>query len=353
MDNSLTFIVPAYNVQDYVGTCLRSILEQTVIGIKIVIVNDGSTDEFTGKICEEFANSNPDNVKYIYQENRGLGAARNTGLQYADTEWVTFLDSDDWIGHQFYEVFLETLERYKGEIFDMIFTLPTIYDSVSGNYKDWNDKELFHELFGDSDGNLYPYLDPRIYNLEVSSCRKIYRMNFLRENKFVFPEGVKWEDVFPHYYLLSKAKKCLGISKIGFYYRINTGNQITSSTGKGRLDIIKVFTQLFGYLIQENLSDGVKISAVETLIKFSKWSINESNREVRKELVQKLHVLFRAIPQKYFKLFFKNNRSRRYKIFVAIIKSRLLYPMLYDYYFADCMQKKLRNISRILRVRRR
>ena len=77
--------------------CLNSLWMQTVHNHKVIIVDDGSKDKYTSQICKSYAQKHPEMFTYIYQENKGLGAARNTGLKLVDTEYVGFLDSDDWL----------------------------------------------------------------------------------------------------------------------------------------------------------------------------------------------------------------------------------------------------------------
>jgi glycosyltransferase involved in cell wall biosynthesis len=92
----ITFVVPAYNTQHTISRTIDSILGQTDDRYRIIIVNDGSTDN-TEKICEEYAKKYPQKINYVYQENRGLGGARNHGIQLTDTRYISFLDSDDWL----------------------------------------------------------------------------------------------------------------------------------------------------------------------------------------------------------------------------------------------------------------
>ena len=90
MDALLTIIVPAYNMEKTIADCLKSLIFQTERNHKIVLVNDGSTD-CTEKICLEFHEHYKDLITYVYQENQGLGGARNTGMQYVRTPFFVFL----------------------------------------------------------------------------------------------------------------------------------------------------------------------------------------------------------------------------------------------------------------------
>ena len=93
----VSIIIPVYNTGPYLAQCLQSVKEQTFRDIEIVIVNDGSTDN-SHIIVNQFVKENPElTIQYIMQENRGISAARNTGIDAAHGDWLMFLDSDDFI----------------------------------------------------------------------------------------------------------------------------------------------------------------------------------------------------------------------------------------------------------------
>lgn len=91
----ISIIVPVYNVQEYLGVCLDSILAQTYLNFELILVNDGSTDNSI-YICQEYAKRD-DRITVISQKNSGVSAARNSGLKIAKGNWIAFVDSDDWI----------------------------------------------------------------------------------------------------------------------------------------------------------------------------------------------------------------------------------------------------------------
>lgn len=108
MDDMVSIIVPVYNVSEYVGKCLDSLLRQTYQNIEIIVVDDGSTDD-SGEICNQYAVEYPDKIKVIHTENHGLSAARNVGLKAANGEYIAFVDSDDWVEPEMIEVLLRNL----------------------------------------------------------------------------------------------------------------------------------------------------------------------------------------------------------------------------------------------------
>ena len=101
----LSVIVPVYNVENYLSRCVDSILSQSGVTLEVLLVDDGSTDA-SGKICDSYA-ARDDRVKVIHKENGGLSSARNTGLDRASGDYVTFVDSDDYLEPEAYGPMLD------------------------------------------------------------------------------------------------------------------------------------------------------------------------------------------------------------------------------------------------------
>ena len=102
LNSLISVIVPVYNVAEYLPRCLDSILAQTHTNIEVIAVNDGSTDD-SGSICDKYAEIDS-RVKVIHQQNGGVSAARNAGLNAACGAWIAFVDADDWIEPDMYEL---------------------------------------------------------------------------------------------------------------------------------------------------------------------------------------------------------------------------------------------------------
>ena len=110
----ISVIVPVYNVEKYLRKCLDSILNQTYQNFEVILVNDGSTDD-SGKICNEYALRNPV-IKAFHKKNGGLSEARNYGVVYAKGEYVTFIDSDDYIDYHYLERMKKALNLSNADI---------------------------------------------------------------------------------------------------------------------------------------------------------------------------------------------------------------------------------------------
>ena len=98
----ISIVLPVYNVIDYLDECIKSILRQSNINFELIVVDDGSTDG-SQILCDRYSESDS-RIKVIHQKNAGLSAARNTGLNHAKGKYITFIDSDDFVGEKYIEV---------------------------------------------------------------------------------------------------------------------------------------------------------------------------------------------------------------------------------------------------------
>lgn len=109
----VSIIIPAYNVERYLEKCLDSLLKQTLQDIEIIVIDDGSTDS-TYKIMQDFAKKD-ERVKIITQTNQKQGAARNRGMEIATGEYISFVDSDDWVDGNYFEKMYEAAKKYDAD----------------------------------------------------------------------------------------------------------------------------------------------------------------------------------------------------------------------------------------------
>ena len=110
---AISIIVPVYNAEKYLRRCIDSILSQSLTDFELILIDDGSTDR-SPLICDEYATRDK-RIRLIHKKNDGVSAARNDGIDIAQGEFITFVDSDDWVD----EVYLYTLLQYKQ--YDIVF----------------------------------------------------------------------------------------------------------------------------------------------------------------------------------------------------------------------------------------
>ena len=346
----LTVIIPVYNVEDYLEQCLDSLLNQTDTNFFVNIVNDGSTDS-SGAIARRYAAKHPEMFFYFEQENKGQGSARNYGLKETKTEYVTFLDSDDWW-------MPKTMEKISKAITagaaapDLVFTCPMVYDMVTGRFSEWRDNEEVRGIFNKFGDVLSPRKVPSLYKSEASICRIVIKMEILKKNGFRFPEGIKWEDVYPHFVFLNWSRKCVLVSDAGFVYRVNTSGQTTLISDSKRLDIVPAFSQIYKYAYDHGWTRMEKAYIFSTMMEFIYWFINVTNSEVYPELVRAIHKFSKTVPNECFRTYCKKiPHERKMEFLWLFIKSDLLYRIVMSHDGYQVLRRTFLRIKK--RIRRK
>ena len=104
MLETISIIIPIYDVESYLRKCLDSIIEQSFPYFELLLINDGSTDA-SAQICQEYVEKD-DRIRYFEKENGGVSSARNFGIKHSRGEYITFIDSDDWVEPNYLEIFI-------------------------------------------------------------------------------------------------------------------------------------------------------------------------------------------------------------------------------------------------------
>lgn len=114
INKKISVIVPVFKAEKYICKCVNSILKQTYCNLEVILVDDGSPDN-SGKICDEYAEMD-NRVRVIHQVNSGVAVARNTGLDIAQGDYVTFVDSDDYLDLEMYQAMMDIVEKYECDV---------------------------------------------------------------------------------------------------------------------------------------------------------------------------------------------------------------------------------------------
>ena len=183
----ISVIVPAYNIEKYIGDCLDSLLAQTYRDLEILIVDDGSTDS-TGDLAEEYAKKD-DRIRVIHQENRGLSGARNAALPLTKGEWIGFVDGDDRIEKDMYESMIGEAFREDADI--ALCAYRAVYDGKN----DPGDSGFSGKIFVlDREEALDAFVcDNRSFHIYYSVWSKLFKKEKIRD--LSFPEGRNSEDI--------------------------------------------------------------------------------------------------------------------------------------------------------------
>jgi len=233
MKKKVSIIVPVYNTQKYLKKCLTSLVNQTLKDIEIIIINDGSKDN-SEKIIKEYMEKYPDLIKYYKNENHGISYTRNFGISKANSEYITFLDSDDWMDEN---ALFKMYNKAKNEKLDVV---------VSDYYKFYDGTENRDEKhiisFSPTSIKKNPNL---IYEINQSPWGKLFDKK-LFDNKYRFPLNCKYEDLGYIPILLCEAAKIGKIDDCLIYYRIRNKSETTTVDSK-TFDIFKILNILNEY----------------------------------------------------------------------------------------------------------
>lgn len=224
-DRVLTVIIPVYNAEKTIEDTLNSILSQSRDDFNILIIDDGSRD-YSQDIINKLAR-NDDRIFYLYQENSGVSAARNTGIRNSKTKYISFLDADDLYEEKFVEKMLDKIEEDSSKV------------CTCGFYKESpKSKVKAHSEFREDDF-LYDY---------IMGINKIHTSNFvidrkfLLENEIFFNEKSSWgEDVEFFTKLLSKVDSCSVVKEYLTTYKIGFLDFTLSSFDLEKLNLDKEF----------------------------------------------------------------------------------------------------------------
>ncbi|VNA10766.1 glycosyl transferase family protein [Streptococcus pneumoniae] len=227
----VSVIIPVYNVEKYLRRCLDSVVNQIYKDIEVILVNDGSPDN-SKEICEEYV-AKYSNIQLINQKNAGLGAARNTGLQYITGNAVTFVDSDDWLELDAIEYYVASMKKSDADIVVTQMIRKKEYFSNEGTNgttikEEVLNQEQFAKKYFKIDGN----------NIEYYACAKLYKREIAREVKY--PVGLFAEDVPAAFGYIIRSQKIFYSTKVTYNYFFND-NSLTAKFTDKDFDLEKIW----------------------------------------------------------------------------------------------------------------
>lgn len=236
MTPKISVIIPVYNAEKYLDQCIQSVLNQSFTDFELLLINDGSKDR-SGEICDTYAKKDQ-RIKVFHQENKGVSAARNVGLEHAKGEWITFVDSDDIIINSYLESFISNIGDN-----DVLFQ--GIKKKLSKD-KMIKQRAIDLEIPIDNNKSLLKVID----NLELIYCGYsfaiMFKTSIIKSNNILFDEDVKKAEdlIFVLQYLLN-IKNFKSISNANYEYDFS----ITDSLSK-RIESEKSYLKLIRYINQ-------------------------------------------------------------------------------------------------------
>ncbi|MEG0663744.1 MAG: glycosyltransferase family 2 protein [Clostridia bacterium] len=225
--DKISVIVPVYNVEKYLNRCVESIIKQTYKNLEIILIDDGSPDN-CGQLCEQFKTQD-NRIKVYHKKNEGLGLTRNLGLKEATGNYITFVDSDDWIGPQHIENMYLALCNNSA---DLCIGGHTRVDQ-NGNQvvckvkltkEIYLSNEIENEILLPLIGPDAEY--PNDIAIESSCCMNMYKINVIKENniEFISERYAVAEDLYYNIDFLHYASKVVTITDSSYFYFENLGS---------------------------------------------------------------------------------------------------------------------------------
>ena len=204
----ISVIVPIYKVEKYIHRCIDSIINQTYKNLEIILVDDGSPDSCP-RICDEYAKKDK-RIKVIHKENGGLSDARNKGVDIATGDYIAFVDSDDYIHPNMYEVLIYELEKNNSDIalckYKIVYEKSKITTEIDGKFEVYslNNLQALDSMYG-KDGVDF-----------IVAWNKLYKKDLF--NKIRYPVGKIHEDEYTTYKLLFASKNVIYIEYELYYF---------------------------------------------------------------------------------------------------------------------------------------
>lgn len=231
MNPKISIIVPVYKVEKYLYKCIDSILAQTLTDFELILIDDGSPDN-CGRICDEYSKRDS-RVIVIHKENGGLASARNAGLDIAQGDYIGFVDSDDWI---------------ESDMYELLYNLCTENDCDISNissiiyFKDRIQKNGSYPLVVHSRPEaMKAMLMGELYDEVVWT--KLIKRTLLEDIRF--PEGIVYEDTAFTYKVIHKSKKVCSIGAPKYHY-IKREESIMDQAKKSiRIDAVLIYDEMF------------------------------------------------------------------------------------------------------------
>lgn len=230
----VSVIVPVYNTERYLRRCLDSLINQTLEGLEIILVNDGSTDS-SGQIMKEYEMEYQDRVKVYIKENGGQATARNLGIQKSTGKYISFTDSDDYVDVKMYETMYQAAEQNQCDLVECSYHYLSEEGKRTKEYR--------------TRGDIRQYKNQRdmFINPQVSPCNKLYRREVMMHTEVDFPEGFIYEDTGFYIKTIPYINKEHYVNENLYYYFLRSSSTMNSNKSCKVGDIFPVLVNVLDY----------------------------------------------------------------------------------------------------------
>lgn len=286
--NTISVIVPCYNVAPYLERCINSVVNQTYHNLDIILVDDGSTDD-TGRVCDRLAQTD-NRIRVVHKENGGLSDARNAGIDVAQGDFLSFVDGDDYLELDAYEVMV--LEMQSPNV--SLVSAGIIAEDVDGKINAimskekiiLNREEAFINLLG------------AVRTIGQSSCNKLFRKSLFENLRY--KNGIINEDMEILPKILDRCQQVILLNKPIYHYIKRAGSITVSEFSNWKYEGVRIATdtRIFCQKKHPQLVPYAYYYEMDSFFKMFMEVVNSSNR---REFCKQEHVLRTKVVKTYFK----------------------------------------------------
>ncbi|WP_444240113.1 glycosyltransferase family 2 protein [Eshraghiella crossota] len=282
-------IITTHNTEKYLFKCIDSIINQTLPDIEIIIVDDASTDN-TPKIAENLA-LQYDNILFLpLSISCGPGGARNKALLQATGEYISFIDSDDWVDLNYLEMMYNKAKQLNADIVTCSLMREYDYNISSPLYKCKYDQD--YVLSGETAFRIMT----NEYNYGIkflpSALNKIYKKTFLTDNSLKFPENIYFEDQPFSYSCTLAANKVICIPNVVYHHYKRSGSIVQSFSQKNIDDMMTAYQMIKDYLYKNNIYEKFRFNYYSSLQHFYNLIVRQIFEFVTDENTKKTYLKY-------------------------------------------------------------
>lgn len=342
MKQKISVIVPVYNVEKYLGRCIDSLIRQSYSNIEILLVDDGSKDESLS-ICKEYE-AKDSRIHVFHKENEGLGLTRNYGIKQATGEYITFVDSDDYLTLDAIDSMVKKAVETDADVVIASHYYKNKKQEIELSERLYCGTEIKEILMVHMMGNNGNQLDALTY----TAWGKLYKKELFTKNRLLFPSERKliWEDLAFSVEAYPLCEKVYILHKPVYYYCFNEGS-LTHTYKPDKINLVMVLYCYMKKRIQElNLSADAKfrldtnfIGHIRTCIKLEVFYVKQNGFKKTIQNIRK--ICSRKDVQTLIKSYPKTSFNRMQFVYDIAMERMWIYVI----YFLTWLQNKKKRIE--------
>jgi len=271
--STISVIIPAYNVEKYIARCINSLIYQKCsVDYSVIIVDDGSVDR-TSDIIQEYVRKYPRIIRYLYKENGGQSSARNTGLEHSESDYVIFVDSDDYVEPDYIDALYKLVNDTDSDVAMCAMNRVSGDDGKGSRFDSGFSKDFVTDD-----------IDCILMCSSFAPWNKIFKRSIIGELRF--PEGMTYEDFALIPQVINRAKRIAYTDKVLYHYFFNENSTITSATRNKKTNRNILTAQ---HILEESELKGkpeiLENFYLRRVLSSMAWSLleyHEGNNEVKK-----------------------------------------------------------------------